>query len=125
MFYHLLYLVLILNSSKQSHMARSKIIIGILSFGLIAAITSLASATSVQVHASHRTHNYSIIGGNPDVVYYVNAPDISPALAVDNVYLNVPNFEYPKPANDGKYDNRVKSFAQNWISWQVASHYRS
>lgn len=95
--------------------------------GVILSLTifSLASATTVSTQANHRTHNYSIMGGNPDVTYYANFSIPFPAMAAENVYLNIPNFEYPKPANASKYDNRVKSFAQNWRSWNVASHYRS
>lgn len=104
-------------------MARTRdIIVGILSFGLLA---SALLTTSPSTQANHRTHNYTIIGGNPDVTYYANFSVPFPAMAAENVYLNVPKFEYPKPANDGKYDNRMKSFAQYQRSWNVASHYRS
>lgn len=105
-------------------MARTvKIIVGILGFCLSATLLLAASPPITQ--ANHRTHTYSIIGGNADVTYYVNIQAPSPAMAVDNLYLRVLKFEYPKPENAGKYDNRVKSFAQNHRSWNTAAHYRS
>lgn len=107
-------------------MARTgKIIVGILGLALSVTTLLLTTASATTTQANHRTHNYSIIGGNPDVTYYVNIQAPSPAMAVDILRLNIPNFEYPKPANAGKYDNRVKSFAQNWRSWNVAAQYRS
>lgn len=101
-------------------MARIRhLVVGLLS---VAALVAVSLTTSVQTHRTQDTGNLTFSGAKGGYTISV-APMI--AMAADNVVLNVPRFEYPKPVNDPKWDNRIYSFAQNQRSWNVAAHYRS
>jgi|GEM_PF-4418170 len=90
---------------------RSIAFIGVGLIGCLLATASLASEVSRPVQVKKESKAVLSAGGPSLTVFnFVSSPAILPA----QFYLRVDKLEYPRVADAPKYDNRVKSHAQEW-----------
>jgi hypothetical protein len=101
--------------------------IGIFAFSCVAATSTASNIHSRRTHFyDGRTQTYTVVD-SAGTTYSVTVNTVvpQPAMAAEFLVLKHPFLGYPRPENDAKWDNRLKSFAQYAVSYNVAAHYRS